>query len=138
MKIIVDTSIWSLAFRRKNDLQNPNVLELYELIQESRVQIIGSIRQEILSGIRSKDIFIRLKKRLSAFPDLLITSNDYEKAAEYFNVCKSKGIQGSNTDYLICAISNRFDFSIFTNDKDFQNFEQLLPIKLHSYRVQSL
>ena len=29
MKIIVETSIWSLAFRRKNDLQNPNVRELY-------------------------------------------------------------------------------------------------------------
>lgn len=57
MKILVDTSIWSLALRKKNHLDDPYASELKKLIQEVRVQMIGPVRQEILSGIRSRSQF---------------------------------------------------------------------------------
>jgi predicted nucleic acid-binding protein len=47
---------------------------------------------------------------------------DYELAAEFFNICRSKGIQGSNTDFLICAVAHRRSYSILSTDNDFQNF----------------
>ena len=102
MKVLVDTCIWSLALRRKK-LSGPNieVVEFQELIEEVRVQLIGPIRQEILSGVKRKQQFSELKKILSAFPDLPLASEDFELAAEYFNTLRRKGIQGSNTDFLI-------------------------------------
>lgn len=130
MKVIVDTSIWSMVFRRKQRANKELAAKLLSLIDDSRVVLLGPIRQEILSGVKSKKQFDQLKDHLSAFPDFPLTVRDYEKAAEFFNTCRSKGIQGSNTDFLICAVSFRHNFSIFTTDKDFYLFQNFLPIKI--------
>ena len=65
-----------------------------------------------------------------AFPDVPITTDDYEQAASFYNLCRARGIQGSNTDFLICAIAARNDFAIFTMDEDFTRFAKVLPIAL--------
>lgn len=136
MKILVDTCIWSLALRsNKQPDSNIEVIEFQELIEEVRVQLIGPIRQEILSGVKGKQQFLKLKKILSAFPDLPLASEDFELAAEYFNTLRSKGIQGSNTDFLICAVSTRNNMPIFSNDNDFSYYKKYIPITLHAPRV---
>jgi len=81
MKIIVDTCIWSLALRRNTIEDHPYVNELRNLIEEIRVQFIGPIRQELLSGIKSKKQFDTLKLHLEAFTDIKLESDDYELAA---------------------------------------------------------
>ncbi|MFW9929421.1 MAG: PIN domain-containing protein [Candidatus Thorarchaeota archaeon] len=134
MKVLVDTAIWSLVLRRDSKQNRDYKTELSELIKEVRVQIIGPIRQEILSGLKSSRQFNELKKYLSYFIDIEINTRDYELAASYFNTCRSKGIQGSNTDFLICSVAVNNDLEIFTNDKDFQNFQKYVPIKLYSPR----
>jgi predicted nucleic acid-binding protein len=131
MKILVDTSVWSLALRRGDQSRIPCVMELRGLIQDHRVQMIGPIRQEILSGIRSESQFHNLQKHLDSFPDLPILTEDYVEAAKYFNLCRSKGIQGSNTDFLICSVSVRNELPIYTTDKDFEQFAKHIPIRLH-------
>ncbi len=71
MKILVDTSIWSLALRRSGTLSEEDqslVYELNDLISEARVAIIGSIRQELLSGISKQDQFDALKVKKSSWP----------------------------------------------------------------------
>ena len=90
MKIIVDTCVWSLALRRNEPQDNEYVSELKELIKEVRVQLIGSVRQELLSGIKSKKQFDLLKSHLSAYGDLELVKEDYELAAEYFNTARKK------------------------------------------------
>jgi hypothetical protein len=136
VKILVDTCIWSLALRsNKQPDSNIEVIEFQELIEEVRVQLIGPIRQEILSGVKGKQQFLKLKKILSAFPDLPLASEDFELAAEYFNTLRSKGIQGSNTDFLICAVSTRNNMPIFSNDNDFSYYKKYIPITLHAPRV---
>lgn len=130
MKIIVDTSIWSLALRRKKKQSLPEIRVLESLIDNQRVCMLGPIRQEILSGIKDNKQFLQLKDILSAFDDFPLVTKDYEKAAEFFNLCRSKGIQGSNTDYLICAVASNNRFPIFTSDKDFEIYSKLLPITL--------
>jgi predicted nucleic acid-binding protein len=132
--VLVDTSVWSLALRRKKTASTPHVQELARLINDMRVQIIGPIRQEILSGIRTEAQFISVRKYLRAFPDLLTTADDYEYAAELFTLLRGKGIQGSNTDFLLCAVSLRHSMSIFTTDNDFALFAQHIPLRLHSTR----
>jgi len=131
MKVIVDTSVWSLALRcDKGDPPAP-VQELRHIIHGHRVQMIGPIRQEILSGIRSASQFKKLRKHLESFPDLPILTEDYVTAAQFFNHCRSQGIQGSNTDFLICAVAVRNKFSIYTIDKDFELFSEQIKIILH-------
>jgi len=131
MKVIVDTSVWSLALRRDKEDSPAPVQELRQIIHSHRVQIIGPIRQEILSGIRSESQFKKLRKHLESFPDLPILTEDYITAAKFFNHCRSKGIQGSNTDFLICAVAVRNKFSIYTTDKDFDLFSKYIQIVLH-------
>ena len=131
MIILVDTSVWSLALRRKKINTTPHVQELVELINNVQVQMIGPIRQEILSGIRTESQFIAVREQLHAFPDLSLTNDDFEYAAELFNTLRAKGMQGSNTDFLICSISLRHAMPIFTTDNDFNLFAVHIPIKLH-------
>ncbi|MBN2357487.1 PIN domain-containing protein [candidate division KSB1 bacterium] len=131
MKVIVDTCIWSLALRRKRVEPNDYLLELEKLVKSYRVQMIGPIRQEILSGIRNPRVFVTLKKHLAMFVDLPIVTIDYETAAEFGNIVRQRGIQGSAIDFLICAVSVRHKMPIFTIDTDFSNFQPYIPITLH-------
>jgi len=131
MKVIVDTSVWSLALRRDGSESPAPVQELQHLIQDHRVQMIGPIRQEILSGIRSESDFRKLRKHLESFPDLPILTEDYVAAAQFFNLCRAQGIQGSNTDFLICALAVRNGFSVYTTDRDFELFAKHIHIVLH-------
>ena len=131
MNVLVDSSVWSLALRRNttNDaIAIVNVLR--DLIADGRVVLLGPIRQEVLSGVRYKEQFTRLQEYLRAFPDLDLTTEDFELAAEFFNTCRSNGVQGSNTDFLLCAVAHRRGYSIFTTDKDFENFRSHIPVVL--------
>jgi predicted nucleic acid-binding protein len=130
MKVIVDTSVWSLALRRRTDPQNVAVSVLRDLIEDALIVMVGCIRQEILSGIRSHDQFQKLRDHLRAFPDEVLRTKDYEKAAEFFNICRRQGIQGSNTDFLICAAAVNRGYAIFTTDRDFQRFQATVGIRL--------
>jgi len=131
MNVVVDSSVWSLALRRNtpNDAI-PIINILRDFISDGLVVLLGVIRQEVLSGVRYSEQFIRLRDYLRAFPDLELTSEDYELAAEFFNTCRSNGVQGSNTDFLLCAVAHRRSYSIFTTDKDFENFRLHIPIVL--------
>jgi len=135
VKILVDTSVWSLALRRSG-VRTPEeanlVHSLIELIDETRILMIGSIRQELLSGISSNKQFEELKEKLQAFRDLPLISSDYEKAAECDNICRSAGIQGSHIDFLICALAERENAPIFTTDNDFFHYAKHLDITLFS------
>lgn len=129
--VLVDTCMWSLAFRGKTTREKKVAEELTKLIDENRAKIIGPIRQEVLSGYSEFASYEKLRTKLSYFPNEDITDPDYEAAAEYSNLCRKKGIQGSHIDFLICSVSSRLNICIYTNDKDFLNYKKYLPISLH-------
>jgi len=131
MSVIVDTSVWSLALRRRTPPDSSaTVMQLRDLITNDQVAFLGAIRQEILSGVRSSEQFTRLRDYLRVFTDIELVPQDYELAAEFFNTCRSNGIQGSNTDFLICAAAHRRSYSILTTDNDFQSFQTHIPVIL--------
>jgi predicted nucleic acid-binding protein len=134
MNVLVDTSIWSTVLRRGIVKDQELVNDLVKLIGEFRVQIIGPVRQEILSGIKTEKQFHKLRSYLAAFPDLPLETIDFEQAAEFFNISQRHGIQGSNTDFLICSVSYRRNLEIFTADKDFLEFQKCIPINLYTHR----
>lgn len=138
MNILVDTSLWSLALRRKaQDLSTREtslVTELGELIQEGRTRILGLIRQELLSGIKTNEQYEKLRFTLRAFADEPVDTSDHEAAAKASNQCRSKGVVVTVVDALICAISAERSWPIFTTNPDFNNYAKILPIELHSPR----
>ncbi len=131
MKVVVDTSVWSLALRRNPPDEAVLVVnQLRDLIADGRVVLVGAVRQEVLSGIRHLEQFTRLRDYLRAFPDIELTFEDYELAAEFYNICRTKGIQDANTDFLLCAVAYRRSYTILTTDKDFDSFLGNIPISL--------
>jgi predicted nucleic acid-binding protein len=133
MKVLVDTAVWSLALRRHAP-SHAAVDELRHLIADGRAALTGPIRQELLSGIRETAGFVQLREHLRAFPDERLESEDYERAAEHFNTCRSKGLQGSNTDLLLCALAERRHMPILTTDEDFVQYARVLPVALHPFK----
>jgi predicted nucleic acid-binding protein len=137
MNVLIDTSVWSLAFRRARASSRRDtrmVEELTELIQEGRVLLFGPIRQELLSGISDLRQFNALRNSLRAFDDLSINELDYERAAEFSNSCRRVGVQGSHIDFLICSVAAGNSAAILSTDKDFSRYAKHLPISLHEAR----
>jgi predicted nucleic acid-binding protein len=135
VNVLVDTSVWSLAFRRASQRADPYAEELADLVREGRVVMIAAIRQELLSGVRDAKQFATLRDHLRAFQDLALETEDFEQAAEFYNKCRAKGIQGSSIDFLICAVAVRRQLSILTTDRDFTSYARVLPLQLHEPRT---
>lgn len=136
MIVLVDTPVWSLALRRKRselaESDHQTTQTLHQIVDEGRAQLIGSVRQELLSGLRERAQFRRLRDYLRDFPDAAISTEDYEDAANASNECRRAGIVGTTVDMLICAVAIRRGWQIFTVDRDFGYYRKVLPIQLLS------
>jgi predicted nucleic acid-binding protein len=130
-KILIDTCVWSLALRSKA-ADDPVVSVLKTLIEDGRVAIVGSIRQELLSGYSDLNRHEKLRSKMACFPNEAILDEDYEVAARFSNQCRQQGIQGSHIDFLICAVAVRLNMPILTTDHDFVHYQKYLPLKLFS------
>jgi predicted nucleic acid-binding protein len=138
MKVLVDTSVWSVALGRPKNKelssdQPTTVNALADLVRDGRAVLMGAIRQELLSGIKISGQFDLLRDSLAAFDDLMLPMPVYELAAQAFNTCRANGVQGSNTDFLICAAATHHRLPIFTLDQDFLRYQRWLPIELYSH-----
>ena len=138
MNVLVDTSAWSLALRRParhlNSLEKSLVAELAELINEGRAKMLGIVRQELLSGIKTQSQFNQLRETLRSFPDEPLSAADYESAASFGNLCRSKGFAVSVVDMLICSVAQSRDWAIFSTDPAFKRYATVLPISLYTLR----
>lgn len=133
MRVLVDTTIWSLALRRRAERRDAKEIRLFkaweELVRDGRIVLLGLIRQEILSGIADRRQFEKLRDTLAAFPDEVIFTADHVRAAEHFNGCRAAGVAGSPVDFLICAAAERLAAPIFTTDLDFLRFARHVPLQ---------
>ena len=138
MNVLIDTSVFSLALRRKNENLSMNekllVAELSELIREGRARMIGLIRQELLSGIKTTEQYEQLRVHLRSFPDEVVDTSDYEEAAKFGNRCRTKGVAVSIVDILLCAIAIKRQWAILTADPDFSSYARVLSLRIHTPR----
>jgi len=130
LKVIVDTPIWSYALRSERKGYELHVHEFETLISDQRVVMLGPVRQEVLSGYSNKSRFDKLNNKLRYFENTQIIDDDYVQAAIFSNTCRSKGVQGSHIDFLICSAAFRLKSEIFTTDNDFYYYEKHIPIQL--------
>jgi predicted nucleic acid-binding protein len=132
---LVDTSALSLAFRRRRpDLRSPAehsvVQRLTRLVDNDEAAIIGMVRQELLSGVRSADQFHALRKVLDGLVSVTVDVADHDLAAEYFNRCRARGVAATDVDMLVCAAAAGRGLPVFTTDGDFQRYATILNIRL--------
>jgi len=132
--VLVDTPIWSLSLRRRAiDLARPDrrlTQNLCNLVRLKRVKLLGSIRQEVLSGIREESQFLRIRDHLRGFRNVELDDSDYEEAARTSDQCSRSGVASSHADLLMCAVALRYDWEIFTTDRDFLRYAKVVPIRL--------
>lgn len=133
--MLVDSTVWSLALRRRPTQLSPEERNLVAcwaaLVESGEVCLIGPIRQEILSGIRSEEQFTAIQERLGDFRYLDIQPLDYDQAARFFNACRAAGIAATPTEMLICAVAHRFRTPVFTTDRDFDRYAACLGTELY-------
>ncbi len=132
--MLVDTNIWSTMLRR--NLPEDEVLRknMRALIDEGKVAIIGPIRQEVLTGIKSEKQFELMQDYLTTFEDATITTEDYELAAKNANKLRSKGISTGNVDVLIVTFCQKHDIEVYSKDKDFDEMRKIIKFKKYQER----
>jgi predicted nucleic acid-binding protein len=128
MSLLVDSCVWSEAYR-KNGSPTAKVI-LAEILRNNTGSLIGAVRQEVLTGVKSERQYVSLRDVLREFENVEVNAEDHEIAAMLSNKCQSVGLQGSHVDFLLCAVAIRLDLPILTYDKDFQRFAKHIPIRL--------
>ncbi len=131
--IVVDTSVWSLAFRRRasDRPEPPAVATLRARIAAGEpILLPGIVRQELLSGLRHEAQFDRLRAVTAPFKPLLATEEDHVEAARLVNACRRGGVQAGAVDALLVAMAMRLGATLMTTDADFLHMHAVVPFEL--------
>lgn len=131
ISIYVDTSVWSLAFRRKRPASGREVDLLRGLIDAGEpIRLFGIVLQEVLEGFREPEQHQKLRARLSPFEVILATREDHEMGAELHGICRRKGMSQGTVDCLIAASTIRREGALLTADQDFHRMAQIVNLEL--------
>jgi predicted nucleic acid-binding protein len=118
--LLVDTSVWSLAFRRDIKSTGPQVEELQAALGGgASIVTTGLILQELLQGFSGPRARKELVQRFTALPLLVPDRKDHIDAAELRNLCRRSGVQLGTIDALLAQLCVRHDLTILTTDGDF-------------------
>ncbi len=135
--IVLDTSVLSLAFRRKHadEASSPEALELVDLIEEDApLVVLGVVFQEVLSGVRNARDFRRLERALEGFALKLADREAHRQAAHISNTCREHGVTTFAVDCLIASQSIQLGAELFSTDQDFSHIAQHTSLRLYKLR----
>ena len=125
MTLFVDTSVWSLAFRRDKVPPTREVAALIEAIKSGEPLVTtGLVLQEILQGFSGPKARDQIISRLSAVPLLAPGRDDHIEAAALRNKCRRSGIQIGTIDALLAQLCIRHDLTMLTTDNDFERIAE--------------
>jgi hypothetical protein len=121
MRVLVDTSVWSLSLRRKGPADHPAVEKLTELLRNGEdIFLTGCILQEILQAFRSESTFRRVAHYFEPFPLLPFERADHVAAARMHRTCAQHGVSASTIDCQIAVAAIHHDCALLSADKDFE------------------
>jgi len=133
MTLLVDTSVWSLAFRRDAP---PDVTEVSMLARalsgKEDVVSAGVILVELLRGFLPTRAREPLVERLAAVPLLEPSRDDYIAAADLINTCRRSGVQLGTIDAIIAQLAIAYDLTLLTTDRDFTSAAAYIPLRVWS------
>ena len=131
MSLFVDTSVWSLAFRRDAPPASAPVLALIRALDtRETVVITGLILQELLQGFSGPKDRKGILDRFALIPLLMPDRQDHLEAAELRNHCRRRGVQIGTIDALLAQLCIHHDLTMLTADDDFRRIARLSALKL--------
>jgi len=129
--LFVDTSVWSLAFRRDAVASSAEVLALRQALEGGdTVVTTGLILQELLQGFSGPRARKDIIDRFGALPIISPDRQDHIDAAELRNHCRRNGVQTGTIDALLAQICIRHALTLLTTDKDFVHIASHCPLRL--------
>lgn len=135
MSLLVDTSVWSLAFRRDAETASPQVNTLHHALEGSdQVFTTGFVLQELLQGFSGPKARDQLIERFGALGFIQPDREDHIEAAEVRNSCRRHGVPIGTIDALLIQLSLKHELVLLTADKSFQSAST--HIKFRLWRAQ--
>lgn len=135
MTLFVDTSVWSLAFRRDAPERLPEVDALVVAIKEGETIVAtGLVLQELLQGFTGPKARDRILDRFSAVPMVVPDREDHVEAAELRNTCRRAGVQIATIDALLAQLCLRHGLTMLSTDNDFRHMTKVCRLKVWSAR----
>ena len=131
MTLFVDTSVWSLAFRRDSDTSTAEVMALRQALESGETVVTaGLVLQELLHGFSGPKARKDIIDRFSALPLLNADRQDHIDAAEWRNKSRRAGVQIGTIDALLAQLCIRHSLTLLTTDKDFGHMALHCPLQL--------
>ena len=131
MSLFVDTSVWSLAFRRDSVGEEPEVRRLREALGSSEpIYTAGIVLQELLQGFSGPKAKARILDRFAEVAAITPTRGDYINAAELRNQCRRRGVQIGTIDALLAQICIQHSLVLLSTDRDFVELAKLSTLSL--------
>ncbi len=120
MTLLVDTCVWSLAFRRDTTRDEPEVDALRQALERGDIIVgTGLVLQELLQGFTAPKARTSLIERFAALPFVNPHRQDHIDAAELRNGCRRKGVQLGTIDALLAQLCIRHELVLLSTDRDF-------------------
>lgn len=132
--IVVDTSVWSLAFRRRaGPGDEPKVVSLLRRMikDDYPLSMPGIVFQELLTGVRDVSQAKKLQGILDGFPLLLATKEHHVEAARISTACRKGGVTAATVDCLIAAQCVCSNSPLLTTDEDFKRIARHAALILY-------
>jgi predicted nucleic acid-binding protein len=130
MRVLIDTSVWSLALRRRGPANHVQVARLRTFIGREQLAITGTILQEVLQTYREDQIVAEVTRFLEPYPLLEIDRATCIEAAHIHRQCAGRGIAASTIDCRIAAAAMRHDHALLTADADFARIATVCDLEL--------
>ena len=131
MSLFVDTSVWSLAFRRDSPGNAPETSRLREaLASREAVFTTGLVLQELLQGFQGPTARDALLERFASLPMIVPDREDHVAAAAIRNICRRNGVQLGTVDALLARLCLHHDLELLTADGDFLHAARHTPLRI--------
>ena len=131
MTLFVDTSVWSLAFRRDRPPVIPEVDALARALEGGeQVMTTGLVLQELLQGFHGARARGRIIGHFAALPLLVPDRDDHVAAADLRTRCRRSGVQIGTIDALLAQLCIRHELTMLTTDGDFALVAAQHPLRL--------
>lgn len=120
MALLIDTSVWSLAYRRDTPTGHAEVQALRQaLTGGDSVVTTGMILLELLRGFVPAKAQQIIHTAFDTLEFIEPTRHDYVEAASIGNTCRRSGVQLGSVDALIAQLAMAGNHTILTTDNDF-------------------
>ena len=127
--VLVDTSVWIEASRRKGALAYKVGLE--NLLEEYEACLCSPVKLEFLGGAHHED-----RKKLGFWLDCIpyrrATEAHWQKATRNAWTLRDEGLTLPWNDILIGSMAVDFDMRVYAKDKHFETMADRLGLRLYS------